>query len=36
MLIYVVHEIIISTFNRGDEFIKAFGDYLRLYVDQVK
>lgn len=36
LLIYVIHEIILSTFNKGDEFIKAFGGYLKLYVDQIK
>jgi len=36
LLIYVVHEIIIGTYNIGDEFVRSFGDYLRLYVDQIK
>jgi hypothetical protein len=36
LLIYIIHEIIMLTLDRGDEFIKGFGDQLRPIVDQIK
>lgn len=35
LLVYVVHEIILSTYDKGDEFIKGYGDRLRMMVDQI-
>ena len=36
LLIYIIHEIILLTLERGDEFIKAFGDQLKAIVDQIR
>lgn len=34
-LVFGIHEIITLTIGKGDEFIKAFGGFIRLYIDQI-
>lgn len=34
-LVFAIHEIIALTIGKGDEFIKAFGGFIRLYIDQI-
>lgn len=34
-LVYILHEIILTTLDMGDDFIKAFGDNLRSIVDSI-
>lgn len=35
LIAYVMHEILLSSQVQGDQFIKAFGDRLKLFVDQI-
>ena len=34
-LVYIMHEIILTTLDLGDEFIMAFGDKMRGIVDSI-
>ena len=35
LIAFIMHEILLSTYTKTDDFVRAFGDRLKQFVDQI-